>query len=62
MNSDKDLTFEITNKDFDTPEKLLNYIETLKKERNRLKSEVAFLHRTLLYIVRNDSSTEENYE
>lgn len=38
---------------FDSPDKMYEHIERLKSERKKLASEVACLHRVLLFIVRN---------
>lgn len=53
MDKEKGYMIEDTDEIFDTPDKLRMHIELLKKERDNLMSEVACLHRILLYIVRN---------
>ena len=53
MDKEKSYIVEDADEIFDTPDKLRKHIELLKKERDNLMSEVACLHRILLYIVRN---------
>lgn len=53
MDKEKGYMVEDADEIFDTPDKLRMHIELLKKERDNLMSEVACMHRILLYIVRN---------
>ena len=59
MNSDKDLTFEITSKNTYTPEEKFRYIKNLKREYEKLAVEVEILSRYLLYAIRKSIGENE---
>lgn len=54
MDTEKSYIQKITNESYNTPDKMRRHIDILKTERNNLMSEVAHLHRILLFIVRNN--------